>query len=374
VLATFGRGFLILDDYSPLRQISETSLSERAALYPVRKALMYIPKAELGFPGKGFQGESYFSAPNPPFGAVFTYYLKEDLKSKRKTRLEAEKKAAEKGEDNLYPTWEELRTEDREEEPAVLLIVTDEEGNVVRRITGPAKKGFQRVAWDLRYPAYDPTELQPPTDLPPWQTPPVGPLAAPGTYRVQLAMRIDGNLEMAGQPQTFTTETLGISSLPEPDRKSLLAFQRKTGKLLRAVLGAQQSASEAQDRIKHLKKALDDTPGADPSLRNEVRALELRLADLNVALSGDTTLSRRNEATLPSISNRVQQIVGGHWTTTSAPTKTHEQNYDVAASEFGALLPELHKLVETDLKNLEAKAEAAGAPWTPGRVPTWNPE
>jgi hypothetical protein len=179
---------------------------------------------------------------------------------------------------------------------------------------------------------------------------------------------------MIGEPQTFTAETIGSSSLPEPDRKELLAFQKKTGRLLRAVLGAQKSAGEAQDRIKHLKKAIDDTPGANPSLREEARAVELKLADLNVALSGDTTRRRRNEAVLPSISDRVQQIVYGHWGTTSAPTQTHRQQYDIAASEFATLLSELRKVVETDLKNIEAKAEAAGAPWTPGRVPTWNPE
>ncbi|MCI0417207.1 glycosyl hydrolase [bacterium] len=374
VLATFGRGFAILDDYAPLRQVNETSLSENATLFPVRKVPLFVASFPLGFPGKGFQGDAFYAAPNPPFGAVISYYLKDELKSKRKARLDEESKRAEKNEDTLYPTWDELREEDREEEPAILMIVTDEEGNVVQRITGPTKAGFQRVAWNLRYPAFDPTQLEPPKDRAPWEHDPEGPLAPPGNYRVQLAKRVNGKLEMIGQPQSFHTETLGIYTLPEPDRKELIAFQQKTGRLLRAVLGASQSLSEAQKRISHLKKALDDTPAADPKLREDAQAIEQKLADISVILNGDSVKRKRSEATLPSLIERVQQIVSGHWSTTSAPTKTHHEQYDVVASEFSGVLAQLRKTVETDLKELETRAEKAGAPWTPGRVPTWNPE
>jgi hypothetical protein len=85
-------------------------------------------------------------------------------------------------------------------------------------------------------------------------------------------------------------------------------------------------------------------------------------------------VARRNEPTLPSIRERVQRVVGGLWTTTSAPTGTQQEAYTIAARQFAELLPKLTALVETDLAGLEAQAEAAGAPWTPGRVPRWQPE
>jgi hypothetical protein len=288
--------------------------------------------------------------------------------------LDEEKKKVEKNEDVTYPTWEQLRDEDREEDPAILLIVTDEDGNVVKRVPGSTKAGFQRVAWDLRYPASDPTQLQPNPDRAPWEKEPQGPFAPPGTYHVQLAKRINGKLEMVGQPQTFTTETLGIYTLPEPDRKELVAFQQKTGRLLRAVLGSVQSLSEAQKRVGLLKKSLDDTPAADPQLREDARVIEQKLADISIVLNGDTVKRKRNEATLPSLSERVQQIVNGNWSTTSAPTKTNHEQYDVVASQFSDVLSQLRQAVEVDLKQLEAKAEQAGAPWTPGRIPSWSPE
>jgi photosystem II stability/assembly factor-like uncharacterized protein len=374
VLATFGRGFLILDDYTPLREMNETMLNESAALFSSRKAPIFAQSVLLGFPGKAFQGDAFFSAPNPPYGATFTYYLKDEIKTKRKTRLDEEKKRAEKNEDNPYPTWEELSAEDREEEPAVFLIVTDEEGNTVKRVPAATKAGFQRATWDLRYPAPNPTKLKPDADRAPWESEATGPLAPPGTYRVQLAKRINGKLETIGESKTFTTETLGLSTLPEPDRKELIAFQQKTGRLLRAVLGAGESAKEAQNRINYLKKAIDETSSADPALRENARTLEQQLTDINIFLNGDSVRSKRNEATLPSLTQRVQQIVSGHWSTTAGPTQTHRNQYDLVASEFSDVLGRLKKLLETDLKSLEDQAERAGAPWTPGRIPSWSKE
>jgi photosystem II stability/assembly factor-like uncharacterized protein len=83
VLATFGRGFRVLDDYTPLRQISETALEQEALLFPVKDALMYVEQLPLGLRGKSFQGASFYTAENPPFGAVFTYYLKEGIKTQK---------------------------------------------------------------------------------------------------------------------------------------------------------------------------------------------------------------------------------------------------------------------------------------------------
>src|SRR5262249_40961247 len=152
VLATFGRGFYVLDDYTPLRQITPEVLAKESVLFPVKNALMYIETRQYGLSGKAFQGAAFYTADNPPFGAVFTYYLKEGLKTRKEKRQEAEKEAAKKGEKVPYPSKEELRAEAEEEPPAVLITVSDDSGTGVRALTGPVKEGFQRVAGDLREP------------------------------------------------------------------------------------------------------------------------------------------------------------------------------------------------------------------------------
>jgi hypothetical protein len=91
VLATFGRGFYILDNYTPLRELTPQILKKEAHLFNIKDALMFIP--ELGRYG---QGETYFKAKNPDLGAVFTYYLKESIKTLKQKRKGAEKKAEKK--------------------------------------------------------------------------------------------------------------------------------------------------------------------------------------------------------------------------------------------------------------------------------------
>jgi photosystem II stability/assembly factor-like uncharacterized protein len=107
--ASFGRSFFVLDDYSPLRQIDEASLAEPAMLFPVKKALSYIPLRPIDSPAKNSLGEAFYLAPNPPFGAVFTYYLKDALMSAAEARREAEKKLLKDGKPVTFAGWDALR-------------------------------------------------------------------------------------------------------------------------------------------------------------------------------------------------------------------------------------------------------------------------
>jgi photosystem II stability/assembly factor-like uncharacterized protein len=374
VLATFGRGFYILDDYTPLRGINEATLEKDAILFPVKPTWMYIEASPLGLPGKGFLGETHFNAPNPPFGAVFTYYLKEDFKTRKKTRWEAEAAVEKEGGNLEYPKWEDLKAEEREKEPAVILTVTDEDGQVVRRMEVPSGSGFHRVSWDLRYPSTMPTQLTPgPTDNP-FFSPPQGPLAAPGKYTVTLAKRAGDATTPIGEPQTFEAVPLGNASLAAENREETLQFQQKVARLQRAVVGAINSVEEGLNRLDFVERALMETPGADQKLLDEARALEERLRDINDQLTGDPIRSSHNEPTPPAIADRVFQVVGGAWSSTSAPTQTHQANYKLAAEAFAPVLEQVRKAVGQDLVSLENRLEAAGGPWTPGRIPTWKPE
>ena len=72
---------------------------------------------------------------------------------------------------------------------------------------------------------------------------------------------------------------------------------------------------------------------------------------------------------------RVENIVGGQWYVTSAPTQTQRDGYRYAGEAFEGVLGQLRTLVENDLPALEADLEAAGAPYTPGRkLPDWSME
>jgi photosystem II stability/assembly factor-like uncharacterized protein len=371
VLGTFGRGFYILDDYSSLRNVKNEMLAMEAQLFPVKDAQMYVESRPYGYKGKGFFGESFYAAPNPPFGATFTYYLKEELKTKKKFRQEKEKEFFKKGETPPYPTFEALRAEDEEEAPTVTLIVTDEVGNVVRNVKGLISKGINRVTWDLRYSPLEPIKMVEETPDA-WTEAGQSPLAMPGTYKISLSKRVNGVVTELAATQTFTAAPLGIATLAAADRKALTEFQRKAAELQRAVLGASRVVDEVKDRIAHLKKALLNTPAPTAKLRADVDALETRANDIIRSLRGDRTLSSRSEPTPPSIVDRANGIVDDQWQSTGAPTQTQIDAYNIAGDEFVPVLAKLRTLIQTDLKAIESGMENLGAPWTPGRIPEWK--
>jgi hypothetical protein len=147
VIGTFGRGIYILDNYAPLRTIRPETLNQEGVLFPVKDALMYIQSTPLGGRGKASQGESFYTADNPPFGATFTYFLKETLKTRKTRRQEAERVADRQNTALTMPSSDDLRAEEEEEAPAIIFNITDASGRLVRRLTAPTNAGIQRVTW-----------------------------------------------------------------------------------------------------------------------------------------------------------------------------------------------------------------------------------
>ncbi len=360
--ASFGRSFYVLDDYSPLRQVSEELLEKEAALFPVKDAWWYIEKRPLGRGDKATQGAAFFTAPNPPFGAVFTYYLRDELETRKKQRQKQEKKVAEEGGDTPYPGWDELRREDLEEDPAILLTVRDADGEVVRHLEGPVTAGFHRVAWDLRYP---PLQAWSPEGSGGFFQP-VGALAAPGTYTVSLAHRVDGVTTPAGEPQSFTVKPLMEGTLEGAAPADTVKFLHQLAELQRGVSGAQATLEETRRRLDAIGDVLRRST-ADASLADEVRKLGERLYEVRELLDGNRQKGRMGEPDAPSITRRLFVVITGNRFSTYGPTPHHRRNFEIASEELAEVRKRLAQLINVDLEALERKLEAAGVPWTPGR-------
>jgi len=371
VVGTFGRGVYILDDYSPLRTAQKT-LAAGPTLFEPRDAWLYVEDARRGWGEKGDFGTDRYTAENPPYGAVVSYYMPKGLETLRDARLEEEKKKAEAGDDTPYPSWERLRREDREEAPTVTLTIRDSGGNVVQRLDGPADKGYHRVAWNLRYPAPHPVDLAPGDNKAPWESEPTGPLALPGEYTVELSRRVEGAFETIGEPRAFNLKPMFTGGLVTDDREGLLEFQLMTAELFRAVMGASRAAGEIEARIDHMIQAVLDTPGSTEEEAGGLRALKARMQDLRVTLSGDSTFTSRQEPAPMPLYSRVATIAGGSWSTQAGVTGNFADSFAIAAGQFPPLLAELASIA-ADLAALEAQLEAKGAPWTPSRIPEWTP-
>ena len=371
VVGTFGRGIYILDDYSPLRTAAGRLDSQPATLFPVKDAWLYVEGDIWDGREKGSMGAAFFSAPNPDFGAVFSYYLSEDVLSAKKQRRKKEIELEERGADTPYPPWDTVRAEDAEEDPGVWLVVRDAEGRIVRQVEAETDKGFHRTAWDLRLPATDPVSLETPDWLPYWESPPRGPLTLPGEYSVSLASRRGGEWADLAGPANFQVKALQLSPETTADRTALQAFQTKAGDLYRVVMGAVQSAAEVRARIDHLKPALASMRAKSESDEQALRELEQRLNDLNQILSGDASVASRNEPVPWSIAQRAGTVYQDTLSFQSPVPAFYEDSYAIASQQFEraqAALTSLH----SDLYAFEERMEELGAPWTPGRVPNWQ--
>ncbi len=364
--ATFGRGFYVLDDYAPLRSISQVIKDQANTLFPVRDAWWYVPSVPMQAKGMPGQGSTSFASDNPPFGAVFTYYLSDLPETAKQQRKEAEKALTAKKTSIPFPGWQQLLQESKEGEPQVLLLVSDEQGEPVRWLKGASKKGLHRASWDLRLPAPNPISLTQPAFKPPWASDPTGPLVAPGNYRVALYVAHNGSLAAQGAPQTFRLKPVA-NTRPDSEFQSIAAFKAKTSELSRQVSSAGSKLTEAANRLKHIKAALMQTPKANQQLFADLNQLELDLATLRHQLNGDPIRQRLDESNTPSIRSRVGTVAYGHWRTTQNPTATQQRNIEIATTEFNQFRADLTAYFKA-LASYEAALEAAGAPYTPGRA------
>lgn len=350
VLASFGRGFYILDDYSPLREVN-AELPKADKIFPIKTGKIFDVTAPLAGGGRAFQGANFYVAPNPPYGAAITYHLKDSLKTKSSVRKAKDKKAAAAGKDTSYPTWDEFKAEDREVAPQVHLNIRDADGNLVKRLRGSTSKGIQRTHWDLRHGAFGR----------------FGPLALPGKYTVDISKTVDGETTELVAAREFEIEPLMVDQVSESDLADTMEFLEKAHALSLSINGATSVASQATTQLSEIKSVIRSSVTLDAELENEVRGLEVRLMDIMEAFNGDPTKPKRNEPALPGISSRVRTMMFGAMGSLEGPTGTHERQYDIAREQYESVVGDLKELVEDAIPAINEKLDEAGAPWTPGR-------
>jgi photosystem II stability/assembly factor-like uncharacterized protein len=365
--ASFGRSIYILDDIAPFRELSDEVLAAEATLFPIRKAWWYFPRPHLGFEGgKGDQGAAHFVAENPPFGAVFTYHLNEDLQTGKETRLAAEKKRAENELPLEFPGWDKVGAERRQAEPKIWLIVKDLAGNVVRRVEGPRKKGFHRVAWDLRYPTPNAVKLI--ADPPPmWGGPPQGLMVAPGIYTVTLSKVVDGVATQLAEPQSFEVVPLRSKAPVAEDPKRVAAFWREYEQAVRDHTAIQLALAQALVKIDRMKEVILNSTADTGELDQTLAAVRGELLDLDQILNGDRSKQEPGEKFKPIITHRLSSVARGIDRSTYGPTATHRRMLEIATSEIDVIKVDLAGTL-TKLTELSQKLMDAGAPWIEGQL------
>jgi photosystem II stability/assembly factor-like uncharacterized protein len=368
VAASFGRGIYIMDDYSPLRQVSGMEAAADV-LFPVRDVPYYFPIEKLGGGEKGSLGHSFYTGANPPFGACFTYYLANSLKSEKTVRRDREKKLAGQKKDVTFPGWDVLRREERTTEPGILLEVSDGQGEIVRRLNGPVTRGFHRVYWDLTYSSLEPVRLEKPSPSPfsyGYYGERSGHPIVPGTYTIRM-YRVAGEVkEKLGEDRTVKCYSPGLITLPAEDFQELLDFRKKCARFHRELAGAARQINQGLNRLRHLNRALNEIRGDNQAMLNASRSLENRFRDLQDQLYGDSVRNSRAEPSSPGIYRRLGTAFWSVSSCNSSPTRTAIRQYQLARDLFESFAMRLAEISGKELPELLRRAREAGAPWIPG--------
>lgn len=370
VLGTFGRGFYVLDDYSSLRNTSASVLNKEAELFSIRDPWLYESSYPMGLPGNAFQGDSYYRGENLGPVAIFTYYMQDDIKSLKEQRQEREKKARKVGQDNKYPSYDELKAERSEKAPKLLITIKNGKGEVVRKILTKPSKGINRLQWDMRYADTDPINLSKSTFYNPWADTDKGILVAPGQYIATLSKIVQDEVTLLSGPVNFNINALENRTLPATDRVTLNDFNRKVLKLSGSVNATRQTLGEISSQMKFMNAALVKAEiSHDAAVVKQARAIEKKVAELSSQLNGDRVAGTLDIDQPPSVSARMGMLVYQMFASTSDPTQTNRDSYAIAAEEFTPILAAIKKLVNEDLKEVQEALVDSGAPYTPYSLP-----
>ncbi|MBM3907899.1 MAG: glycosyl hydrolase [Gemmatimonadetes bacterium] len=365
--ATFGRGFYVLDDYSALRDIAAGALSSDGGMFPVRDAWWYVPYQVAQALNRPELGSDDFTAKNPPFGALLTYYLKEAPTTTKEARQAQEKALRERNADAPFPGYDRLRAESLEQGPKALLIISDATGRRVRVIEAPAKAGLNRVSWDLRGPNPDAIDLRPAGFQAPWSAPVEGPLVAPGRYTVALNVVSASGVRQLGAAQSFTVKS--VPNLPAGTNVAdVAAFHGQIAELARRASSVGEELSRVREELRHMRAAIVVTPKAEMALFARIDSANVAVAALSRRLHGDPIRQRLDEDEVPSINARLGTAMSA-WETRLPPTATQRRSAELAATALAALTRDVEALVSGEMVKLRAALDAAGAPYTPGRRP-----
>ncbi len=366
VLATFGRGFYVLDNYAPLRELSNELTEKEAHLFPIKPGLLFMQVDKIYG-----QGATYYGAPNPDFGATFTFYQKDTPKTQRELRREKEKRLFEKGERIPQPSWAQLEAEESEIPAYLLVTIKDDAGSVVRTFTKKPSKGISRFNWDLRY---NSTEIIKSKKFDPFKKREGGIFVLPGQYTVEISQVKNGQAKLLAGPSAFEVKALNNVTLPANDRPAMVVFQREVSELSKAMNGTLALVNEIKEEVASMKQTALPLTGAHEQVLPSLNELEKELYNITFAFNGPKAKASWEEvppAEMP-LMKRLNSIIWAQINSTSDITNTSKTSFALLKEQFPPVLKQVEELLETKLPALRKQMDNLNAPYTKGRVPQWN--
>jgi hypothetical protein len=315
VIGTHGRGIWIMDDITPLEEMSNTVLASAAHLFSVRQATSYNPYTPQGWtPGR-------LALPNPPQGARIRYYLGQDVG-------EAGAVAGSNGSDG--------------EDAQVKLTILDSSGEVVRELDGPGAAGGHEVIWNLRLP---PPFVPEQSQQGGFGGAPQGPKVLPGTYTARL--------EVAGAT-TSTDFEVRLDPRIEIARADLEARQdalMSMYALARPLYEAGQRVRKLNEQLAEVQQVLKANEDAPESIGETATEISTELGEIGREL-GQANRGARASFMLES--------------STTRPSPDIMLQLEMAWDKVPGLVERLNTVITTQMPALNAQLNENGIRPLPG--------
>ena len=370
VAATFGRGFYVLDNYSPLRQLQKETLAQKAFLFPVKDALLYVPSSPLGLTGTGSQGADLWAAQNPLFGATFSLYMKDEFKSLKSIRQEKQEQLEKEKKDNDYPSFDELKKEEQEESTQLIWVIKDETGKELKKLISSPSKGINRISWNLRMETTSP--LNPNKPKPGrYESSDDGHLVMPGKYTVEIYLLKNGVTEKIISETSFLVKGLNSQIKNNNENITLTNFKNEVAELNRSISGSERLMNEYKEKMEFIKLALTSYPNTDLKLLADLRNIKLALHDCEVLFYGDGIKASKEFETPPSFTNRLGNVTYQLYESTAGVTTTQKENINIVREEYQLFRSKLD-LIITQLKTIEKTLDSSNIPYIKGKDEKWK--
>ena len=325
VISTYGRGFWILDDLGPLRELTPTVLAKDAHLFTVRPAYRFRP---ITAPSTTYDDPT--TGENPEYGASINYYLKAP----------------------------------RSDTAPVKVAIVDAAGATVRTLTGTNVAGVNRIHWDLRYepskevrlrtsPMYAPHIVAPPNGRVAPGTSTLAILAPPGTYTVKLTA---GGVE----------QTMPLVVRKDPNSGGTEADIEAQTRILVALRADLDAAAEAVHRIEAARVGIEavgrtvndaEVRRAADSLQQRLVDLEMNLVDLRLTGAGQDGVRFGSK-----LVSKIAYLANGIGSSDFKPTDQHLEVQRILNGELRGHLAALDALLAKELTAFNGLLERRNVP------------
>jgi len=335
VVATYGRGFWILDDITPLQHFDTKVLSSAAHLFPPRPAYRFLTRPTLPiYMGEEFDPPSALGH-NPPYGASINYHLGE------------------------VPAGD------------IQIEIADSEGRSIRKLKGTKEPGINRLWWDLKYESLEMPRLRTrPVGHPEiglnaegWRAFPLGPesggaaapLVPPGQYTVKLKA---GQVELERE----------LVVLKDPNSQGSEDGIREATAVVLDLLDLLKSMTGMINRIESVRKQLlDIKPRLADKLKplsEEAEGLDGKLVEIESAFFNPHITGGADSFYYPPrLFSNLQSLVSDISESDFPPTQAQLDVYQIFKKQVEEHKSKLDALLSTDLEGFNARLKASGIPF-----------